>query len=231
MRAQTNCSGTGTPSGRRGFTLLEMMVVVAIVAITSAMAVPAWNNIQDNARLNAAARNVANAFDYARSQSIVSESTHIVFFQQGAGTDNCGNAIGAPMVVLNDLDNDCCIDGGENNALYFTDPREILRVNWGSAFAPAQVAQDAGTGPFATGSSFTDQAGVARTGVAFRADGVPVGFTNACVLGQVGTGAGGIYITGTDAGGRPSKDVAVVLSPLGTSKIFSFDRSTLTWTQ
>jgi hypothetical protein len=57
---------------------------------------------------------------------------------------------------------------------------------------------------------------------------VPVGFSNACVLGQTGTGRGGAYLTNSPA--FSNRDYAVVLSPLGGSKIYSFDRAAGAWT-
>ena len=42
----------------------------------------------------------------------------------------------------------------------------------------------------------------------FRPDGIPVGFTAACVTGQIGSGAGGVYVT------NANRDYAVVVTPL-----------------
>ena len=72
-----------------GFTLLEMMFVVAIAGITAAFAVPSWQQMQADARAKTAARTVANAFEYARNQAILSENVHVVYFNMGAGTDAC----------------------------------------------------------------------------------------------------------------------------------------------
>ena len=159
------------------------------------------------------------------------ESTHIAFFQAGGATDACANPITAPIVVLDDTDNDCCIDAAEATQPFVADARTQAAVAWGSALAAAQPPEDTGGGAWAAGSSFTDQFGVATPGVAFRADGVPVSFTGACVLGQIGTGRGGIYITNGRAGVPASRDMAVVLSPLGSTKVFSWDAAAGAWTQ
>jgi len=213
-----------------GFTLLELVAVIVIIGVTAAFAVPSWRQIQADSRLKGVARSVSNAFSYARSQAALTENVHIVYFGMAGGTDACGNPLvdaagnAVPMLVLDDgapgsaLQN-CCIDPGEN---VYTEPA-VAGVAWGTSFAGATPADDTGAGNFLTGSSFSDQFGAQTEWVAFRPDGVPVGFTGACVLGQTGTGRGGIYVT------NQNRDYAVLLTPLGSSKIHAFDRPSGTW--
>jgi prepilin-type N-terminal cleavage/methylation domain-containing protein len=220
---------------RHGFTLLEVIVIVVIIGITAAMAVPSLQRMQSDSRASAAAREIANALQYARSQAILSERNHIVYFGMGAGTDVCGNPLGAPIVVLDDgppaAGGNCCIDAGENLLQLPSDPnREFRGLNWGVTWAAAPPADDTGAGPLASGSTLADQFGAGTRWVMFRPDGIPVGVSAACVPGQVGTGRGGLYLTN---GGGPepgSRDYGVVLSPLGTVKIYGFDRSQNLWT-
>ena len=58
-------------------------------------------------------------------------------------------------------------------------------------------------------------------------------FTAACVMGQIGSGRGGFYITNARAGVAASarRDLAVVLLPLGSTKVFSWDGGAGAWTQ
>lgn len=214
-----------------GFTLIEMMVIVAIVGITAAFAVPSWQRVQANNRAKAAAREIANAFQLARNQAIMAEQSTVVFWSAVGGVDACGNVLPAPITVLADANGNCCIDAGEDGVSLPKDPaREFAGLNWGVTFAPAQVPGDPGGGDFTLGSSFTDQFGNQTHWVAFRPDGVPVGFTAACNMGSVGSGAGGVYLTNGGAA-RASRDYAVVLSPLGSTRIHAFNRNTLTWNQ
>ena len=96
-------------------------------------------------------------------------------------------------------------------------------VNWGATFAAAAAPNDTGAGDYATGSSFADRNGNQTRWVMFRPDGIPVGFTAACVAGQIGSGAGGFYVT------NANRDYSVVVTPLGGTKVNSFERGSATW--
>jgi len=53
-----------------GYTLLELMVTVGIIAFLAAMAVPAWWKMQPNLRLKTATRDTANMLQQARMYSV-----------------------------------------------------------------------------------------------------------------------------------------------------------------
>lgn len=53
-----------------GFTLIELMVVIALIAITTSIAIPSFQRFLERARADAAAAEVAGLFSLARSEAI-----------------------------------------------------------------------------------------------------------------------------------------------------------------
>jgi type II secretory pathway pseudopilin PulG len=218
-------------------TMLEVMVVVAIVGVLVALAAPSLLLILGNQRVKSAARDTADAFLLARSEAIRTGNPHIVFLSAGvpAGTDPAGTSLGIdprtnsewPVVVLDDgppAGSNCQIDPGEPLRSVPSQPG----VAWGFALsggAPAPQDQGAANGGDPTdGSTFTDATGTPVTWVMFRGDGVPVTFDNGCNLAPIGTGGGGVYLTN----GR--RDYAVVLSPLGGVRVHAYEAGEGAWT-
>lgn len=214
----------------RGFSLTEIMIVIAIIGIATALTAPSWQRMQTNNRAKTTARMIANAFQSARAHAILTEEQHLVMWTAVAAVDACANPLPSPIVILDDADGDCCIDAAEPIINVSETPnRDFAGLNWGVTFATARVPEDIGGGVHTTGSSFTDALGAQTHWVAFRNDGVPVGFNNACTLGQVGTGGGAIYMTNGGAGGG-ERDYSIVLSPLGAPKVYSWDSARNAWT-
>lgn len=220
----------GAPRARAAFTLIELMLVMVVLAIGTALAMPQASRWMSSERLKGAVRGASDAMQLARSQAIATGNNHMVFFQTGLGTDPCGNPIqditGNPMpiVVLNDSApgsplRNCCIDPGEA----LTPVGATVSVFWGTTFALGGVPTDTGGGIAGTGTTFTDQNGNPTNWVLFRPDGVPVGVTAACVEGGVGTGGGGVYLS------NAIRDYSAVLSPLGGVKSYAFDRTINLW--
>jgi prepilin-type N-terminal cleavage/methylation domain-containing protein len=226
---------TGIRRQRGGFTIIELMIVVAIVGFVAALAVPGWRQFQANQRLRDVTRAGANMVATARSQAIATGNNHILYLATAVGTDACGNPMvdaqgnPVPMLVLDDgppgAGTNCCIDGGERvlTEPVFTRPGMMNNVNWGATFAAGPAPTDSGGGNYVTGSTFTDANGNAARWVMFRPDGIPVGFSAACVTGQIGSGAGGIYVT------NANRDYAVVVTPLGGAHVRGFERGAGAW--
>lgn len=80
--------------GKRGFTLLELLVVLVIISILSAFVVPRLFGSLGNTNLNTASKRIAAAMRYARSQA-VSESTPVLVvfhLDQGQMTMKSGSS-------------------------------------------------------------------------------------------------------------------------------------------
>lgn len=70
-------------SGRRGFTLLELMVVVGIIMLMTALAIPGIKKFMDGQRLQQSGRIIQSAFNEARRAAITQrERNYLVFFRQ-----------------------------------------------------------------------------------------------------------------------------------------------------
>jgi len=211
---------------RLGFTLIEIMVVVGIIAVLAAITTLQMGEWVANQRVKGAARSAADAFSLARSEAIRTGSNHIVFFGSPGATDPAGtllvtaNGSWAPILILNDgppTTANCQIDAGE--ATRGIQPAND--VQWGVSRATVRVPDDLGKAPFsppqASGRTFADPANNPVNWVLFRPDGIPVSFSfSGGTCGQIaGTGSGGgaLYITNGE------RDYAIVLSALGSARV------------
>lgn len=217
--------------GRAAFTIVEIMVVVAIIGVLAAFAVPSWRRYQRNQQLRAVASGISNAFSFARSRAIATGNRYVVVFPVGVTTDVCGNDLYnengryPPALVFDDGAPDvanCCYDAGEERYWVRDVPNPPLFFGVWNATAAAPT--DSGGGIYLAGTTFTEP-GAANDAqwVVFQPDGIPVAFNAACNLGTTGSGAGAVYITNRD------RDYAIVLNPLGTSSVERWDAAQGAW--
>jgi len=61
---------------RKGFTLIELMVVMTILVMLAALTAPAFVRQYHEAKLRAAARDIVSLMQYARSQAVVEGTTY-----------------------------------------------------------------------------------------------------------------------------------------------------------
>ena len=100
-----------------GFTLVEVLVTIAIIAIMSAIAVPGFSRWLPNYRLKSAARNVASNFQAAKLTAIKKGINCTITFNQVIGGTTYD------YVVYEDANNNLEYDAGEQvvNRVVFPD--------------------------------------------------------------------------------------------------------------
>jgi len=92
-----------------GFTLVEAMIVVALIAIISAIAIPAWQSMKRNSDLRSAAFEIMATVQWAKSEAAQRNICIGINFIPAAcppGQDNC-------YEVFSDDNCNHTLDGGE----------------------------------------------------------------------------------------------------------------------
>jgi type IV fimbrial biogenesis protein FimT len=96
-----------------GFTLIELMVTIAVLGILLSIAIPSFQNMLLNNRIAAQANQVITAFNYARSEAVKRAAPATVCSTSGgaacAGSTNWSTG----WLVFADADGDGSVDGGE----------------------------------------------------------------------------------------------------------------------
>lgn len=75
---------------QRGFTLIELMVTVAVLAIVLTVAIPSFANLVNGNRLNAQANLLLAAIEYAKTEAVKTNAT--VTFCHSANGSSCSAA-------------------------------------------------------------------------------------------------------------------------------------------
>lgn len=73
------------PTYSRAFTLVELMVVVALIAIMTAMIIPEMRGTYEDALLRSTSRELIEAFNLAHSRAVSFNRAHVVRVQPGTG--------------------------------------------------------------------------------------------------------------------------------------------------
>ncbi|WP_158775626.1 GspH/FimT family pseudopilin [Cobetia sp. L2A1] len=85
-RHERECGGS-----ERGFTLIELMITLAVLVITITIAVPAWQGIVARNAVAGTAETLAAAINYSRSEAVATSHDITLCPLNGAG-DACTNS-------------------------------------------------------------------------------------------------------------------------------------------
>ncbi len=100
-----NCHGS-TPAGR-GFTLIEMIIALSIVAILAAVAIPSFAAIQQSAARRTALNNFWHAIFLARSEAVKRNAViALCKSNNGQTCDNDSDDWSGGWIVFDNLDHD-----------------------------------------------------------------------------------------------------------------------------
>jgi len=137
---------------QRGFTIIELMVVIALMGILLAMALPSFDGIMQRYRVSAAADELANALQFARADAIRSRYT-VYVTATGTPDGDC-----AAAAIANGEDWHCGVDvwedvnGDGNQQPAGMPPEPTLKTVPTSAFNAVHVQVSAAT--IGTGISY-----------------------------------------------------------------------------
>ena len=90
-----------------GFTLIEMMIVIAVFAIVASIAIPNFMSLLPGIRLNGAARQVMGDLMAARMKAVKLNQRTKVFFDTN----------GYQYKICNDADSNATVDDGEGDVV------------------------------------------------------------------------------------------------------------------
>ncbi|WP_379653625.1 GspH/FimT family pseudopilin [Pseudoxanthomonas sp. UC19_8] len=112
----------GRRSQTRGFTLLELMVTVAVMAILAAIAFPSFQNTIRSTRVATASNQVLAAIALARTEAIKSRAAGLC---PSANATSCSGNWSDGWLVWQDLDRNGNLDGTEPIVSYSSKPSGI----------------------------------------------------------------------------------------------------------
>jgi len=184
----------------KGFTIVEVCIVIAVIGVLAAFAIPNFLNWLPKMRVNSAARDLVSEMQLTRMQAVSERNNYVITFNIGSNQYS----------IYDDDDNDFATAGAESGEL-------VKTVNIGTDNPGVQFGYISGTQK-PTGGSIT-------TAVAFGSTSSPIRETfkpnGAASL------SGSVYLIPTKdiAAGKTERQRAITVILTGRIKLWRYDGS------
>lgn len=148
-----------------GFTLVELMVVIAIAGILTALALPSFSTAIRNSRLAGATNEFIGAVNLARSEAVRTNRGGTVCASSNGSS--CGSSWADGWIVFADLNRNGVVDADETVVRYQQSLRGLAIAGASSTsfrFSPRGECIDCTAGVFGTGDDLVLQASPCASG-------------------------------------------------------------------
>lgn len=144
---------------QKGLTLVEVMIVVAIIAILSAIAAPSFSRLIEQYSINVISEKMATDIKFARSESIRTQRP-VFFYSTASANTATGNrcwgignlAVGTPVTAANSVcscaTNACTVSNYSTNKQFGVGAATSIAFNQNLPTAANRIALTSSNGAF-----------------------------------------------------------------------------------